>query len=48
MGVFLGIGSTLVAVGYADLRRASDTTGFILPGASKESLGALPEYTYAK
>jgi len=48
VGVFLGIGSTLVAVGYADLRRASDTTGFILPGASKESLGALPEYTYAK
>jgi hypothetical protein len=48
VGGFLGIGSKLVAVRYEDLRRASDTTGFILPGASKESLSALPEYTYAK
>ena|SRR5215469_9950190 len=47
-GGFLGIGSKLVAVRYEDLRRASDTAGFILPGASKESLSALPEYTYAK
>ena len=48
VGGFLGMGSKLVAVRYEDLRRASDTTGFILPGASKESLSALPEYTYAK
>ena len=48
VGGLLGIGSKLVAMRYEDLRRASDTTGFILPGASKESLSALPEYTYAK
>jgi hypothetical protein len=45
---FLGIGSKLMAVRYEELRRASDTTGFILPGATKESLSALPEYTYTK
>jgi hypothetical protein len=48
VGGFLGIGSKLVAVRYEELRRASDTPGLILPGASKESLSALPEYTYAR
>jgi hypothetical protein len=47
VGGFLGIGSKLIAIRYEELRRASDTTGFILPGATKESLSALPEYTYA-
>ncbi len=47
VGGFLGLGSKLVAVRYQDLQLAPDNKGFVLPGATKESLKALPEYAYA-
>src|SRR5262249_41440893 len=46
VGGFLGIGSKLVAVDYSQLAPTQDNTGFVLAGASKESLKALPEYRY--
>ena len=46
VGGFLGIGSKLVAVDYSQLAPTSDNTGFVLAGATKESLKALPEYRY--
>jgi PRC-barrel domain len=46
VGGFLGIGTKLVAVRYDDLQPTSNNTGFILPGATKDSLKALPEFSY--
>ncbi len=48
VGGFLGIGSKLVAVQYGQLVPTSDNSGFVLAGATKESLKALPEYRYAE
>jgi hypothetical protein len=46
VGGFLGIGTKLVAVRYDDLQATSNNSGFILPGATKDSLKALPEFSY--
>ena len=46
VGGFLGIGTKLVAVRYDDLQPTSNNAGFILPGATKDSLKALPEFSY--
>src|SRR5262249_24661106 len=46
VGGFLGVGSKLVAVKYAELQPTMDNKGFVLPGASKDSLKALPEFRY--
>lgn len=46
VGGFLGVGNKLVAVRMADLQFSPDQT--LLPGATKEMLKALPEFTYAK
>jgi hypothetical protein len=48
VGGFLGIGSKLVAVQYGQLVPTSDNSGFVLAGATKESLKALPEYRYTE
>ena len=44
VGGFLGIGAKLVAVPYDNLRMGG--TRWTLPGATKESLNALPGYSY--
>lgn len=44
VGGFLGIGAKLVAVPYDSLRFGNDR--WSLPGATKESLGALPGFSY--
>jgi sporulation protein YlmC with PRC-barrel domain len=44
VGGFLGIGAKLVAVPYDNLRMAESR--WTLPGATKESLNALPAYSY--
>jgi hypothetical protein len=46
VGGFLGVGSKLVAVDYDSLQPTSDNSGFVLAGATKDSLKALPEYKY--
>ena len=46
VGGFLGIGTKLVAVRYDDLQPTSNNAGFILPGATKDGLKALPEFSY--
>jgi hypothetical protein len=46
VGGFLGIGTKLVAVRYDDLRPTPDSKGFVLSGATKDSLKALPEFRY--
>jgi len=46
VGGFLGIGTKLVAVRYDDLQPTTNNSGFILPGGTKESLKALPEFSY--
>jgi hypothetical protein len=46
VGGFLGIGSKLVAVDYDRLQPTSDNSGFVLVGATKDNLKALPEYKY--
>ena len=46
VGGFLGIGTKLVAVRYDDLQPTSNNAGFILPGGTKDSLKALPEFSY--
>jgi hypothetical protein len=46
VGGFLGIGTKLVAVRYDDLQPTSNNAGFILPGATKDSLKTLPEFSY--
>ncbi len=46
VGGFLGMGKHLIVVSYAQLRPTTDNHGFVLPGATKEALKALPEYKY--
>jgi len=46
VGGFLGIGSKLVAVDYDTLQPTSNNSGFVLAGATKDSLKSLPEYKY--
>jgi hypothetical protein len=46
VGGFLGVGDKLVAVPFTSLQFAPDHT--LLTGATKESLKALPKFTYAK
>jgi hypothetical protein len=46
VGGFLGVGDKLVAVPFTSLKFADDHT--VLAGATKESLKALPKFTYAK
>ena len=48
VGGFLGMGSKLVAVNYDDLQPTTNNNGFVLAGATKESLKNLPEYKYAE
>jgi hypothetical protein len=48
VGGFLGAGSKLVAVPYDQLRPTPDNQGFVLAGATKDSLKALPEFSYNK
>jgi hypothetical protein len=46
VGGFLGIGTKLVAVRYDELQPTSNNAGFILAGGTKDSLKALPEFSY--
>jgi hypothetical protein len=47
VGGFLGIGAKLVAVPYDRLNMAANSNGrWTLAGATKESLGSLPTFTY--
>lgn len=48
VGGFLGMGNKLVAVRYDELRPAPDNKSFVLAGATKDGLKALPAYEYAK
>ncbi len=45
VGGFLGIGSKLVAVPYEQLQPGSGNH-LVWPGASKQSLAAMPNFTY--
>ncbi|MDO9710566.1 PRC-barrel domain-containing protein [Paracraurococcus lichenis] len=46
VGGFLGIGAKLVAVPYDRLQSAGSGNRWTLTGATKESLGSLPTFTY--
>jgi|HubBroStandDraft_6_1064221.scaffolds.fasta_scaffold632939_2 hypothetical protein len=46
VGGFLGVGSKYVVVPFSALQ-VKDKTHMILPGATKDSLTALPEFKYA-
>ncbi len=46
VGGFLGIGGKLIAVPYTSLQISEGGKRIVLPGASKESLKALPEFKY--
>ena len=46
VGGFLGIGSKLVAVDYDALQPTTDNSGFVLAGATKDSLTSQPEFKY--
>jgi hypothetical protein len=46
VGGFLGMGKHLIVVSYAQLHPTNDNHGFVLPGATKDALKALPEYKY--
>lgn len=46
VGGFLGIGSHFVAVPYQSLQINDTGSKIVLPGASKEALQNLPEFTY--
>jgi sporulation protein YlmC with PRC-barrel domain len=46
VGGFLGIGSRLIAVPYSSLQISDDGKHIVLPGATKEQLKGLPEFTY--
>ncbi|HEX2891851.1 PRC-barrel domain-containing protein [Vineibacter terrae] len=46
VGGFLGMGTRLIAIPYESLRFADSK--IMLPGATKDSLKALPEFKYAK
>lgn len=48
VGGFLGMGSRLVAIRYDTLKPNPDKNDFILPGATKDNLKSLPEFTYAR
>jgi len=48
VGGFLGMGSKLVAVNYEDLQPTSNNNGFVLAGATRDSLKNLPEFKYAE
>jgi|KBSMisStaDraftv2_1062788.scaffolds.fasta_scaffold2122176_1 hypothetical protein len=45
VGGFLGVGTKLVSVPYADMRVSGGKV--VLPAATKDSLTALPEFSYA-
>lgn len=45
VGGFLGVGSKLVVVPYANLQLTADS--MMLPGGTKDALKALPEFKYA-
>lgn len=45
VGGFLGVGDKLVALPYEQMR--TDGKKIVLPGATKDSLKALPEFKYA-
>jgi sporulation protein YlmC with PRC-barrel domain len=45
VGGFLGLGDKLVALPYEQMR--TDGKKIVLPGATKDSLKALPEFKYA-
>jgi len=49
VGGFLGIGSKLVAVPYDQLRYdpGSKDARVVMPGATKDSLGTMPNFTYS-
>ncbi len=46
VGGFLGLGSYLIAVPYASLQISDGGKRIVLPGASKQSVKALPEFKY--
>lgn len=51
VGGFLGVGTKLVAVPYnqlklGDTKSASSDNKVVMPGATKDSLKALPEFHY--
>ena len=46
VGGFLGIGAKLVAVPYDRLQHNAERNRWVLPGATKESLTALPSFAY--
>ncbi|HUN48188.1 MAG TPA: PRC-barrel domain-containing protein [Stellaceae bacterium] len=48
VGGFLGMDSKLVAIRYDQLRADPQHNGYVLAGASKESLKTLPQFEYAK
>ena len=48
VGGFLGVGSKLVAVRYEELKPGPSKGEFVLPGATKDSLKALPEFDYPR
>ena len=46
VGGFLGLGEHLVAIPFNQFKRGDDK--YVLPGATKDKLKALPPFTYAK
>jgi hypothetical protein len=48
VGGFLGVGSKLVAIRYDELKANPEKSDFVLPGATKDSLKALPDFNYAR
>ena len=46
VGGFLGIGSYLIAVPYTSLQISDGGSRIVLPGASKTSVKALPDFKY--
>ncbi len=46
VGGFLGIGSYLIAVPYTSLQISDGGSRIVLPGATKTSVKALPEFKY--
>jgi hypothetical protein len=46
VGGFLGLGSHLIAVPYTSLQISNGGKRIVLPGATKESIKALPEFKY--
>jgi sporulation protein YlmC with PRC-barrel domain len=45
VGGFLGVGNRLVALPYDAIRKSDEK--LVMPGASKDALKSLPEFTYA-